>query len=250
MALDPGQQALLEVIFHYLDVTGRPATGGELRTLVDGFGRNFQGKPLYELLSGDQRFVLREDCWALAKWEQVQYSYTVVDVETTGLSPRNERITEVALVRLEGTEVTGQWSTLVNPGRPIPPYITRLTGIDDAMVADAPPFEVIAPKLISFFAESTLIAHNASFDIGFLNAELRRAGRRPLGNQALDTVTMARRLLPHLPNRKLVTVARYFGISTQGHHRAMADCLMTAGIFRSMVELIGGSLDDFLASIS
>lgn len=227
---DPSQKVLLNVIFHYLEVTGRPAVPSELRTLVDGFGRTFQGRPILELLQNDQRFLCVSEGWGLANW---QY-YTALDVETTGLSAMDNRVTEIALVRMWGTNVVGQWSSLVNPGCAIPYYITRLTGINDAMVADAPAFPALIPTIRDYVGDSILLAHNAPFDRGFVDAELKRAGEKPIKNKWLDTVYMARKLLPQLPNRKLATVAQHFGISCAGHHRAMADALMVAGIFARM----------------
>lgn len=233
MKPDPGQQVLLNLIYHYLGVTGRPAVPIELRALADGFGQSFKGRPLIELLQKDQRFLCWEGQWGLASWQ----AYTAVDVETTGLSARDNRITEIALVKLWGTHVVEKWSSLVNPCCPIPPYIVRLVGIDDEMVAAAPLFEELIPTIRDFVGASTILAHNAPFDRGFIAAEFGRAGQRPLTNPWLDTVTIARKLLPHLPNRKLVTVAEYFGISCAGHHRAMADALMVAGIFAEMTAL-------------
>lgn len=235
MKVDPSQQVLLNVIFHYLEVTGRPAIPAELRVLVDGFGRVYQGRPILELLQNDKRFLCQGEYWGLADWR----SFTALDVETTGLSAKDNRITEIALAQMWGPHVVRTWSSLVNPGCPIPPYITRLTGISDDMVADAPGFHLLIPEIREFIGDSVLMAHNAPFDRGFVDAEMVRAGNEPLSNSWLDTVTMARRLLPHLPNRKLATVAQHFGISTAGHHRAMADALMVAGIFAKL-----NSLDD------
>ena len=235
MKTDPGQQVLTNVIFHYLEVIGRPAAPSELRTLVDGFGRSFKGRPILELLQTDQRFLRQGEGWGLANWRL----FTALDVETTGLSCRDNRVTEIALVRMWGSHIVDRWSSLVNPGCAIPPYITRLTGISDAMVADSPSFPELIDTILSFVGNSTLLAHNAPFDRGFIAAELRRAGCQPLANPWLDTVTLARKYLPQLPNRKLATVAQHLGISTAGHHRAMADALMVAGIFAKM-----NSLDD------
>lgn len=238
MKTDSGQEVLLNVIFHYLEVTGRPAVPSELRGLVDGFGRSFKGRPILDLLKQDQRFCCQSEGWGLTCWQL----FTALDVETTGLSPRDHRITEIALVRMWGTHIIGQWSSLVNPGCAISPYITRLTGISNAMVADAPSFPELIEDICSFVGGSTLLAHNAPFDRGFIELGMRRAGCKPLSNPWLDTVTLARKLLPHLPNRKLATVAQYFGISTAGHHRAMADALMVAGIFAKMNSLDDSSL--------
>lgn len=233
MKIEPSQQVLINVIYHYLEVTGRPAIPSELRILVDGFGREFKGRPILELLQNDRRFLCQGEKWGLSNWKL----FTALDVETTGLSSRDNRVTEIALVRMWGPHIVGQWSSLVNPGCAIPPYITRLTGISNSMVADAPPFGEIIDSICSFIGDSTLLAHNAPFDRGFVDAELRRAGCASLPNPWLDTVTLARKYLPHLPNRKLATVAQHFGISTAGHHRAMADALMVAGIFAKMNSL-------------
>ena len=233
MKLDPGQQVLVNFIYHYLGVTGRPAVPIELRALADGFGRGLKGRPIVELLSRDRRFYCREEGWGLSSWQV----YTAIDVETTGLNPRTDCITEIALVKLWGAHVLASWSSLVNPGRPIPPYIVRLIGISDEMVEEAPPFTALIPVIRDFIGESTLVAHNAPFDRSFIDAECVRAGLEPPANPWLDTVEMAKRLLPYLPNRKLVTVADHFGLNQSGHHRAMADALMAAGIFAKMTAL-------------
>ena len=227
---DPGQQVLANVLYHYLEVTRRPAVPAELRGLVDRCGQSFRGRPILELLQHDGRFVCIDECWGLKNW----HLYTALDVETTGLSPRDNRVTEIALVQMWGTHTRRQWSSLVNPGRHIPANITRLTGIDDEMVADAPAFSDLMGIIRDFVGDSVLLAHNAPFDRGFIDAEIRRAGGKPLTNRWLDTVTLAKKWLPQLPNRKLTTVAYHFGISSAGHHRAMADALMVAGIFAEM----------------
>lgn len=233
MKLDSSQQVLLNLIYHYLGVTGRPALPGELRTLADGFGQRFKGRPLIELLQKDQRFLCLQEQWGLTSWK----AYTALDVESTGLSPVENRITEIALVRLWGTHVVEKWSSLVNPCCPIPPYIVHLIGIDDEMVSAAPIFRDLIPTIRNFIGTSTLLAHNASFDRNFISAELSRAGEGPLNNGWQDTLAMAKKLLPHLPNRKLVTIAEHFGVSTANHHRAMADALMVAGIYDKMTTM-------------
>lgn len=224
---------MLNLVYHYLGVTGRPANVGELRAVVDGFGQSFKGRPLLELLLRDQRFACREERWGLAGWQ----AHTAIDVETTGLSAQDDRITEIALVRLWGTHIVAKWSSLVNPCCSIPPAIVRLVGIDDAMVAEAPLFADLVPVIRDFIGESTLIAHNAPFDKSFIDAELHRAGEQPLPNPWLDTVGIAKKLLPGLTNRKLVTIALHFGIDSSSHHRALADAVMVAGIFAKMMAL-------------
>lgn len=230
MKRDSGQLALINFFYHYLAVTGRPATLGELRTVAEEFGQGLKGRSLAELLQRDQRFVCREDHWGLASWAM----YTAIDLETTGLSPLGNRITEIALVRLWGTHVVAKWVSLVNPCRPIPAHLVRLIGISNEMVAEAPLFADLVSTMQAFIGASTLIAHNAPFDKSFFDAELVKAGEKPLTNDWIDTVALAQRLLPQLPNRKLVTVAAYFGIDCGGHHRALADAIMAAKIFAKM----------------
>lgn len=245
MRSEPGQKVLTDLIYHYLDVTNRPALPGELRGLADGL-QKFKGRPVLELLTRDSRFCARGEHWGLAKWR----IHTVIDVETTGLSARDNRITEVALVQLWGCWDIARWSSLVHPGCSIPPSITRLTGITDEMVADAPSFADVVDSVTGIVGDSVLIAHNVPFDRGFLDAEFRRAGRKPLSNPWLDTVVMARRLLPQLPNKKLATVARHFGIPTDAHHRALPDAVLTARVFGKLVGLLkeDQQVADFMAS--
>lgn len=230
MKRDSGQLALINFLFHYLAVTGRPATLGELHTVAQEFSQGLKGRSLLELLQKDQRFICREDQWGLADWAM----YTAIDLETTGLSPLANRITEIALVRLWGTHVVAKWVSLVNPCRLIPAHLVQLIGISNEMVAEAPLFADLVPTLRAFIGDTTLIAHNAPFDKSFLDAELAKAGEEPLTNPWIDTVALGQRLLPQLPNRKLVTVATYFHIDCGGHHRALADAIMVAQIFAKM----------------
>src|SRR5690554_6064265 len=160
MKPDPGQKVLTEVVYHYLDVTNRPVLPGELRGLADSLGSKYRGRPLLELLGRDSRFVNLGGHWGLNKWRR----FTVLDVETTGLSPRSNRVTEVALIQLWGTRDIARWSSLVNPGCAIPSYISRLTGISDGLVADAPPFAELADAIAEIVGDSVLVAHNAPFD--------------------------------------------------------------------------------------
>lgn len=223
----------MNFLYHYLGVTARPAALGELRTLAEGYSQGLKGRSLAELLHRDQRFVCREERWGLAAWP----GYVALDLETTGLIPEDNRVTEVALVRLWGFSVVAKWSSLVNPGRRIPAYLVRLIGISNEMAATAPPFAQLIPAIREFIGSDVIVAHNASFDKSFIEAELARAGEPSLNNDWVDTLAMAQRLLPHLPNRKLVTVAAHFGIECDGHHRALADAVMAAEIFSKMAAL-------------
>ena len=162
----------------------------------------------------------------------------VVDVETTALAPgRRGRVCEVALLRIEPGRDPGPsavpWSTLVSPGIPLSPGAARVNGLSDAELADAPPFEAIAPLLLRKLEGAVIVAHNAPFDLGFLRYELRRAGHEPAALPALDTLMLARRWYDFRSNA-LGAVARELGVPTSGLHRAAADVAATWGIFSRM----------------
>ena len=156
-------------------------------------------------------------------------SYTVVDVETTGTSAyRGDRITEIAAVRVENGEVRDVFQTLVNPERPIPPYITALTSITWNMVKDAPRFREICDELLSRMEGTVFVAHNAAFDWRFVSAEVARATGRSLEGRQLCTVRLARAVLPQLRRRSLDWVANHYGVEIVGRHRAGGDAIATA----------------------
>lgn len=146
----------------------------------------------------------------------------IVDLETTGGHPAHDRVTEIALIEVEGGEVTGEWSTLVNPGTAIPSGIQALTGITDAMVADAPRFGALAAQLHARLEGRVLVAHNARFDYGFLRHEFERAGL-PFRADTLCTVKLSRRLYPGHARHNLDSVIRRHGIECRARHRAMGD---------------------------
>lgn len=166
--------------------------------------------------------------------------YVVVDVETTGGQPwGSDRVTEVAAVTVDGGETSLAFHSLINPGRPIPWHITRLTGIDDEMVREAPRFADIAGELAAHLVGRVFVAHNASFDFGFLDAEFSRVAPTPLGTlvQAqLCTVRLARRLLSHLPRRNLDAVSAHYGVTIADRHRASGDALATAEVLRGLLH--------------
>ncbi|MBS1837525.1 MAG: hypothetical protein JST64_07490, partial [Actinobacteria bacterium] len=125
----------------------------------------------------------------------VDTTFVVIDLETTGASPRTDAITEIGAVKVRGGEVLGTFGTLVDPGRSIPPTITVLTGITEAMVARAPRIGDVLPSLVEFLGDGVIVGHNVRFDVGFLRAALERDGRADLGSPTVDTVALSRRLL-------------------------------------------------------
>lgn len=149
--------------------------------------------------------------------------YAVIDVETTGGTAQgSDRITEIAVVKLQQGRVIERFSSLVNPGRRIPAFISRLTGITDAMVADAPTFAQLAPALWQLLDGCLFVAHNVKFDYGFVRAEFARAGFT-LSMAQLCTVVESRRYFPGLPSYSLGNLCAHFGIALKQHHRALAD---------------------------
>jgi DNA polymerase-3 subunit epsilon len=172
--------------------------------------------------------------------------FAVVDVETTGTSAgRGDRITEIAIVRVERGEIVDRWSTLVNPERPIPLHITALTHITWAMVRDEAPFRTIVPDVLSRLAGAVFTAHNAPFDWRFVSEEVRRGTGAELSGPRLCTVRMARALLPSLPRRSLDHLTRYFGITIDARHRALGDALATAEALRRLLRI---AADDGIAT--
>ncbi len=148
--------------------------------------------------------------------------YLVLDLETTGGHATQDRITEIAAVRVENGIEVARWSTLVNPGMPIPPFIQSLTGISDAMVRDAPPFEAVAPHLLGLLDGAVLVAHNVRFDHGFVRHELERLGHT-LQTHTLCTVRLSRKLYPQHKGHGLDAITLRHGLHNQARHRAMGD---------------------------
>src|SRR5438477_338230 len=136
-----------------------------------------------------------------------EVTFVVVDLETTGASAASCAITEVGAVKLRGGECLGTFETLVNPGIAIPPAITVLTGITEAMLVPAPPIERVLPTFLEFLGDAVVVGHNVRFDIGFLRAALDRTGYARLANRAVDTCALARRLVrDEVPNLRLSTL--------------------------------------------
>lgn len=161
--------------------------------------------------------------------------FVFFDIETTGLSALNCEITEIGAVRMKDGEVLDEFNMLVNPGVPIPEEIVRLTGITDEMVASEPKIDVVLPKFLDFIGDSVLVAHNASFDAGFIAHAAERLGL-PFNNPYLDTVAMSRYVNPELQKHKLDILADYFDLGDFNHHRASDDAKMLAAIFYKMTE--------------
>jgi DNA polymerase-3 subunit epsilon len=181
-----------------------------------------------------------------------EVTFTVLDLETTGTSPGTSSITEVGAVKVRRGELQGTFQTLVDPGEPVPAFVRLLTGISDDMLVEAPPIETVLPSLLEFLGDSVIVAHNARFDVGFLNAALTAAGYEPLTNRVVDTAKLARKVLAgEVPNNKLSTLVSHLRCPHTPTHRAYADAVATTDVLHHLIERVAGfgvvTLEDLLA---
>ena len=169
-----------------------------------------------------------------------QVTFVVLDVETTGGSPASASLTEVAAARYRGGELLATYQTFVRPDERIPPSITALTGISDAMVADAPRIGEMLPSFLEFLGGGVVVGHNVRFDLSFLNHALESTGRDRLANAIVDTLALARRLVRDMvPNCKLGTLAATLRLPHQPSHRALSDVLATGDLLHALLERAG-----------
>ncbi len=173
-----------------------------------------------------------DDCRAL-----FEADFVVFDLETTGPKMPPSRIMELGACRVSRGRIVAEFQTLVNPEMPIPDFIARLTGIRDEMVAGAPTFDRVAPEWLDFADTAVLVAHNAVFDVRFMQHELSRLfpGRKMM-NQHLCTVSLARRVLPELKSFRLGALAEHFKVRHPARHRAGDDARATAEVFLLLLE--------------
>lgn len=164
--------------------------------------------------------------------------FTIIDIETTGLSKNRHKITEIAAAKIRAGKVVDKFQTLVNPEVAIPHFITKLTGIDDEMVKDAPTIDSVLPNFLNFLGDDVFVAHNASFDFGFLEVNINEHLGHELPNKRLCTRKLANRLLPELPRKRLADLCEHFEITNETAHRAMSDVLATTGVFINMVNVM------------
>lgn len=164
-----------------------------------------------------------------------ELEFAVIDTETTGGRHVFDRVIDVAVFRFKGGEIVDKFQSLINPGRPIPPWITVLTGIDDSMVSRAPTFSEISEKLKNILSGAVFTAHNAPFDYGFIRMEFARLGEDFVRPQCC-TLKIARRLLPELPSRTLSMVCEHFLIDIWDRHRAHGDAEATTYVLKNLLK--------------
>ena len=209
-----------------------------LRHVPAGLAREL----LADVVDGDVRLAWRGASVGLAEPPGAgipleRATYVVVDLETTGLRPGSAGICEIGAVRVRGFELAETFETLVNPRRPLPPPVAALTGIEPRALRGAPPAELAVRRFLEFAGDAVLVAHNARFDLGFLDVEVERLTGRRLAGPVVDTVWLARRLLAgRIARVGLGSLAYFFGTSAQPCHRALPDAQATAEI---LVALIG-----------
>jgi len=194
-----------------------------------------------DLIERDPRLTLNGDMVELTDMgfesrELGATEFVVFDLETTGAKAPPCRIIEIGAYRVRDGRVADEFQTLINPEMPIPEFITRLTGISNEMVANAPVFSDVVHDLLSFIGDSILVAHNSGFDMGFLNYEIGRVFEEyRVANPCLCTVMLSRKLLPDIINHKLKTVAAHYSVDLVNHHRAGPDAFATAHVFVNLL---------------
>lgn len=165
--------------------------------------------------------------------------YVVFDLETTGISPQKDAIIEISAIKVRDHHIVDEFTTLVNPDRPIPVGATAVNGITDDMVANAPHITEAIEKFLTFIGDDVLVGHNIhTFDTNFIyDAALQTLGIE-VQNEYIDTLFMARKCLSKMRHHKLTDLAKYFGLPTEGAHRALFDCQMNQACYEAMGKLM------------
>ena len=169
--------------------------------------------------------------------KRIEYvpDYVIFDLETTGISCTSDEVVEISAVKVEGGVVVDEFTTLVNPGRPIPYQATSVHGITNEMVENSPMFREALADFNDFIGDSVIIGHNIhTFDMKFIQRDAQKYFGKYIGNDYIDTLEIARLYLPELPGRSLVELADHYGIGSQGAHRALNDCRMNQQVFECL----------------
>ncbi len=250
---------LADKLCRLLEQRGRPLEVGHVASQLLHLTRcpvRLQRRLVGEIIERDGRLAwIGRDLVGLAPagWHTSpveQATFCIVDIETTGGSPGRGRVTEIGAVRMHGLEPVERFQTLVDPGRPIPDSIRSLTGITDEMVAGQPSIETAIVDFAEFAGSDVLVAHNAPFDLRFLNYERRRAEGRYFTQPWLDTLVLARRLLNgRAGGHDLATLARWAGTRVQPAHRALPDAEATAELLAAFLDMLRERGIDTLARV-
>jgi len=165
-------------------------------------------------------------------------NYVVIDIETTGLDPYFDEIVEIAAIKVENNQVQETFQTLVKPNKKIDDFISELTGITNEMVEDAPKIQTALLQFLEFLGDAIILGHNVHFDINFLYDNTKLYFEKDLANDFVDTLRLSRRFFRDVENHKLITLANYFKLSTDGYHRALTDCYITLDLYNKIREYI------------
>lgn len=201
---------------------------------------NAIGKSDLKVIYGVEAYLIDDlgSVVTMPRGQSLDDTFVVFDIETTGLSKETESITEIGAVKVVDGKIIDRFSTFVNPERPIPTEITKLTGITNEMVADAPVITEILPKFLEFCQDAVLVAHNANFDTGFIRLNAERKCGIEVKNTVLDTLELSRALLPELKKHKLDIICEQLGVFLEGHHRAVNDAEATAEVFLKFIDML------------
>ena len=168
----------------------------------------------------------------MTNWHE---NYTVVDVETTGLSPQKDDIIELSALKVRDNKVVEEFSTLLKSSKGVNNFISGLTGITNSMLNNAPIIEDVLPEFLAFIGNDIILGHNVNFDMRFIKAKTQLVLNKMVENSIMDTMIFAKRNL-ELPNFKLTTIAQYYDIDTKNNHRGLKDCYITFEVYNKLRE--------------
>ena len=213
---------------------------GDVQAFPEAYHAANWGKDI-KVLYGVECYLVNDSTNAVANPSDngLDSEFVVFDIETTGLSPVTETITEIGAVKVKNGQITETFNKFVNPCKAIPQKIVELTGITDAMVADADPINVVLPEFYEFIGDAALVAHNASFDTSFIKKAAKDNGMK-FDFCYLDTLELSRALVQGVKNYKLDTLTKHFDVKLENHHRACDDAMATAQVFLKLIEILKG----------
>ena len=194
----------------------------------------------FKIIYGVEAYVVDDEAQMITNPKDLgieEETYVVFDIETTGFDPFNDKIIEIGAIKLKGKEIIDEFSEFVNPKIPIPEEIVKLTSITDEMVKDAPDIKTILPRFLEFCGDSTVVAHNAKFDVGFIKQKSSDQNLE-FSPSVVDTLPLARALLVNEKKFGLANLTKYFGIILESHHRAIDDARATAEVFQKFFNMI------------
>ena len=168
----------------------------------------------------------------MTNWHE---NYTVVDIETTGLSPQKDDIIELSALKVRDNKVVEEFSTLLKSSKGVSSFISGLTGITNSMLNNAPIIDDVLPEFLAFIGNDIILGHNVNFDMRFIKAKTQLVLNKMVENSIMDTMIFAKRNL-ELPNFKLTTIAQYYDIDTKNNHRGLKDCYITFEVYNKLRE--------------